>query len=200
MLKYLVPLLGVALVFSSAASAATKPKPNKPAAVQVPVADSGCRPGAGTNLDGSCVTQRQYLALSYYRMRADCIVQANMSYNHCPGVMPIFDPTLPRGADVKGYDFLERGVLSPGASSDIRLKFDIVQVGQLDNGIKLYKFRYIGSDQVYVGVMAQQVAAIVPEAVVMEPSGYLAVYYDRLGLKMQTWQEWQERKSVIGNQ
>jgi hypothetical protein len=205
MLKYLVPILGVALVCSSAASAQQTKKPAKhhnPPAVQTPAPDvaSSCRSGAGTNLDGTCVTQEEYARLTYYRVRADCIVQANMSYNHCPAVMPPLDQTLPRGADVKPYDFLERGILSPSAASDIRLKFDIAQVGQLDNGVKLYRFRYIGSDQAYVGVMAQQVAAIVPEAVVMEPNGYLGVYYDRLGLKLQTWQEWQARKSAIVNQ
>jgi hypothetical protein len=82
------------------------------------------------------------------------------------------------------------------ALSDIRLKRDITQLAFLDNGIKLYSFRYFWSDQVYVGVMAQQVAAIVPEAVVMEPNGYLAVYYDRLGLKMQTLAEWQASDRV----
>jgi len=83
------------------------------------------------------------------------------------------------------------------AISDIRLKRDIMQVGELDNGVALYSFRYFWSDQVYVGVMAQQVAAIAPQAVVMEPNGYLAVYYDRLGLKMQTLEEWQASHDVV---
>jgi len=84
----------------------------------------------------------------------------------------------------------------PPAASDIRLKRDITQLALLDNGIALYSFRYFWSDQVYVGVMAQQVAAIAPQAVVMQPNGYLAVYYDRLGLKMQTLEEWQARHSI----
>jgi hypothetical protein len=36
----------------------------------------------------------------------------------------------------------------------------------LENGIGLYGYRYIWSDQVYVGVMAQEVAEIVPDAVI----------------------------------
>jgi hypothetical protein len=49
--------------------------------------------------------------------------------------------------------------------------------------------------------MAQQAAAIVPEAVTRHPDGYLYVYYDRLGLKMQTLEEWQaSRKSGLSNQ
>ena len=75
-------------------------------------------------------------------------------------------------------------------NSDIRLKRDITPVARLDNGINLYSFRYRWSDQVYVGVMAQEVAAIVPDAVVRASNGYLAVCYDRLGLRMQTLEQW----------
>jgi hypothetical protein len=74
--------------------------------------------------------------------------------------------------------------------SDIRLKRDIVALEQLENGIGLYRFRYQWSDQAYVGVMAQEVAAIRPDAVVRGPDGYLRVNYARLGVHMQTWEEW----------
>jgi hypothetical protein len=76
------------------------------------------------------------------------------------------------------------------ATSDIRLKRDIVDVGHLENGIGLYRYRYIWSDQVYVGVMAQEVAEIVPDAVVYGDDGYLRVDYARLGLRLITWEEW----------
>ncbi len=78
-----------------------------------------------------------------------------------------------------------------GAASDFRFKRDVTPVALRDDGVTLYSFRYFGSDQVYVGVMAQQAAAIVPEAVTRHPDGFLYVYYDRLGLKMQTLEEWQ---------
>lgn len=74
--------------------------------------------------------------------------------------------------------------------SDIRLKQDIVLLGRLANGLELYRYRYIGEDQVYVGVMAQQVRAIAPEAVAPGSDGYLRVNYERLGLRLQTWDEW----------
>jgi len=74
--------------------------------------------------------------------------------------------------------------------SDIRLKQDIVPVGRLENGIGLYRYRYTWSDQVYVGVMAQEVAEIFPAAVVRGPDGYLRVDYGRLGLRLMTWNEW----------
>ena len=78
--------------------------------------------------------------------------------------------------------------------SDIRLKRDIVELGRLDNGIGLYRFRYNWSDQTYVGVMAQEVAKVVPEAVVRGRDGYLRVDYSRLGLDLMTWQQWEARQ------
>lgn len=77
-----------------------------------------------------------------------------------------------------------------GASSDIRLKQDISLVGRLENGLGLYRFSYIGDDKAYVGVMAQEVEAIMPEAVVSDEDGFLRVHYDMLGISMQTWEEW----------
>ncbi len=75
-------------------------------------------------------------------------------------------------------------------SSDARLKRDIVTFGHLDNGLAVYRFRYAGTDQVYVGVMAQEVQMVRPDAVIRGDDGYLLVNYDRLRLRMQTWEEW----------
>jgi len=77
-----------------------------------------------------------------------------------------------------------------GQRSDIRLKRDIAQVGELDSGINLYRYRYLWSDTIYVGVMAQEVAAVKPEAVLRGADGYLRVDYARLGLRLQTWDQW----------
>ncbi len=74
--------------------------------------------------------------------------------------------------------------------SDRRLKRDIVELSRLGNGIGLYRYRYSWSDQLYVGVMAQEVAEIAPGAVVRDADGYLRVDYFQLGLKLQTWDEW----------
>lgn len=78
----------------------------------------------------------------------------------------------------------------PPITSDIRLKRDISRLSCLDRGICLYRFRYRGDATFYVGVMAQEVARIVPDAVVHGPDGYLRVRYDRLGLTFQTWDAW----------
>jgi hypothetical protein len=77
-----------------------------------------------------------------------------------------------------------------GRRSDVRLKHDIGLLGRLDNGLGFYRFAYNGSDQVYVGVIAQEVQAIAPEAVVRGRDGYLRVRYDKLGLKFQTYDQW----------
>ena len=74
--------------------------------------------------------------------------------------------------------------------SDIRLKRDIVPVGRLANGLGLYRYRYLWSDTAYVGVMAQEVELVRPDAVVRGTDGYLRVDYDALGLTFQTFDEW----------
>ncbi len=53
-----------------------------------------------------------------------------------------------------------------------------------------YRFAYVGSDRAYVGVMAQEVQTIRPDAVVRGRDGYLRVHYDKLGLPFQTYDQW----------
>lgn len=85
----------------------------------------------------------------------------------------------------------ETGQVPQGAPySDIRLKENIALLDRLENGLGIYRFSYIGRDQVYVGVMAQEVEAVMPEAVFRDANGYRRVRYDMLGTRMQTWEEW----------
>jgi Protein of unknown function (DUF3300)/Chaperone of endosialidase len=77
-----------------------------------------------------------------------------------------------------------------GRRSDIRLKHDVVLLGHLDNGLGFYRFVYNGGDKAYVGVMAQEVETIRPDAVVRGPDGYLRVFYDKLGLNFDTYDHW----------
>ena len=83
-----------------------------------------------------------------------------------------------------------RGGGGGGRRSDIALKHDITLLGQLDNGLGLYRFSYNGSDKAYVGVMAQEVQTVRPDAVVRGNDGYLRVFYDRLGLEFMTYKQW----------
>ena len=78
-----------------------------------------------------------------------------------------------------------------GRRSDADLKHDIVFLSRLNNGIGLYRFVYNGSDNTaYVGVIAQEVQAVRPDAVRRGSDGYLRVYYDKLGVKFQTYDAW----------
>jgi Protein of unknown function (DUF3300) len=77
-----------------------------------------------------------------------------------------------------------------GRRSDIALKHDITLLGRLDNGLGFYRFSYNGSEKAYVGVMAQEVQTIMPEAVARGQDGYLMVFYEKLGLKFQTYERW----------
>lgn len=77
-----------------------------------------------------------------------------------------------------------------GRRSDVSLKNNIFLLGYLDNGLAFYRFEYHGSRQAYVGVIAQEVQAVMPQAVVRGQDGYLRVYYEKLGLKFQTYREW----------
>jgi len=83
--------------------------------------------------------------------------------------------------------------------SDARLKRDITLVARLDDGLGLYRYRYLWSDTIYVGVMAQEVALIHPDAIVRSNlDDYLRVDYSRLGLKLMTLPEWDARSKVEG--
>lgn len=65
---------------------------------------------------------------------------------------------------------------APLLFSDERLKEDIKKVGQTDDGLPIYTYRYKGFPTVHMGVLAQEVEKVMPEAVV-EQNGYKAVNY-----------------------
>ena len=77
-----------------------------------------------------------------------------------------------------------------GRRSDINAKHDISLIGRLGNGLGFYRYSYNGSNKAYVGVMAQEVQAVMPEAVVRGQDGYLRVFYDKLGLKFESYRHW----------
>jgi len=65
--------------------------------------------------------------------------------------------------------------------SDVRLKRDVTLLGRRADGLGVYAYRYLWSDAVYVGVMAQEVALVHPAAIVRdELTGYMAVNYGML--------------------
>jgi hypothetical protein len=74
------------------------------------------------------------------------------------------------------------------AASDIRMKENITRIGTLPNGLPFYQFEYISEFKdhplaghgTHTGVMAQEVQALIPDAVVTLDNGYLAVDYGKL--------------------
>lgn len=71
------------------------------------------------------------------------------------------------------------GGAAVGKYSDIRLKTDITRVGMLDNGLPVYAYRYKAGGPMQIGVMAQDVAEVRPEAIVPNDSGYMMVDYGK---------------------
>jgi hypothetical protein len=65
-----------------------------------------------------------------------------------------------------------------------------VLLGHLENGLGYYRFAYHGSTKAYVGVMAQEVSMVRPDAVERGGDGYLRVHYDRLGLPFRSYDAW----------
>jgi Protein of unknown function (DUF3300)/Chaperone of endosialidase len=82
------------------------------------------------------------------------------------------------------------GFRGGGRRSDIRLKHDITLLGHLDNGLGFYRFVYNGGERAYVGVIAQEVQTVMPDAVARGRDGYPRVFYEKVGLKFQTYDQW----------
>ena len=81
------------------------------------------------------------------------------------------------------FDYLTLGA----SMSDMRLKTNINQVGNLPNGLGIYTWDWTEdavnkglANDMHIGVLAQEVAEVMPEAVVHTPSGYMAVKYGEL--------------------
>lgn len=65
-------------------------------------------------------------------------------------------------------------------ASDRRLKKNIVKLFDRPDGIGVYKFEYLWGGK-HIGVMADEVENIIPEAVFTHSSGYQMVDYSKLG-------------------
>jgi hypothetical protein len=86
------------------------------------------------------------------------------------------------------WDRLATGGLTGALASlsDIRLKDNIIKTGVSKSGIPIYTFSYKNSKDVWSGTMAQDLISMGREdAVIMTDSGYYAVYYDMIDIKME---------------
>jgi hypothetical protein len=80
----------------------------------------------------------------------------------------------------------------PPVESDIRLKRDITQVGELDSGVGLYRYRYLWKrHDLRRGHGAGSRGGNTRGS--RGADGYLRVDYARLCLQLQTWDQWATR-------
>ena len=70
------------------------------------------------------------------------------------------------------------GALQGLMLSDIRLKENIKAVGKLNNGLTVYCFNFKGSPVSQIGLIAQEVREVNPQAVSENEDGFLMVKYD----------------------
>ena len=71
-----------------------------------------------------------------------------------------------------------------GGWSDRRLKRDIVRLGVSPSGLPIYAFQYVWGGPRYIGVMAQDLLKLRPDAVIMDEFGYFKVDYSRIDVEM----------------
>jgi len=64
--------------------------------------------------------------------------------------------------------------------SDRRLKKDMKIVGMLPNGISIYQYRFVGQEDMHLGVIAQEVQRVIPDAVHADANGFLKVDYSKV--------------------
>jgi hypothetical protein len=108
---------------------------------------------------------------------------------------PIFQGAQAQGqADLNAYNAQQSGsnsmmggLFSLGAAgiqsgifSDRRLKRNIVKIGEYLNGLAKYSFEYIWGEK-SIGVMADEVEKLIPQAVMTHSSGYKMVNYAMVG-------------------
>lgn len=114
---------------------------------------------AGTDVAG--ITQNSYLDANQQAQQAVAGQNATMG-----GLFGL----LGAGAQAAGAAY--------GKPSDRRLKTDIARVGTLDNGLPVYLYRYKAGGPFEIGLMAQDVEGICPDAVTTTGNGFKAVRYD----------------------
>ena len=85
----------------------------------------------------------------------------------------------------------------PPAPSDVRIKQDVKPLQNAGSTLPLYSFKYLDDDTEYVGVMAQDVLKVRPDAVTTGKDGFYRVSYAKLGLRMVTKAEWDRSNAAI---
>lgn len=81
--------------------------------------------------------------------------------------------------DILGLAGTAAGIAA-AASSDSRLKENVVKIGESIDGHNIYKFNYLEDNRKFIGVMAEEVLAKNPEAVGRMDNGYWGVNYSKI--------------------
>lgn len=123
-----------------------------------------------TNVQTAAANIGELYAQQANARAAGLMAQANLQAQAGQGLMSMF-------GNIGGAAAGNPQIMA--ALSDRRMKEDIKQVGILDNGLPVYTFRYKGDQTVQMGVMAQDVEQVNPDAVV-EIDGIKHVYYGAL--------------------
>jgi hypothetical protein len=133
---------------------------------------------------GSQVTAPSYVNSSQQATTAgaDLLGAAGMQYNAAMGDF---------NAQQAAQSNFNQGLMGLGGAgimkySDIRMKENIKQIHWLPNGLPVYEYEYkpefkdIAGHGVHIGVMAQEVEIVKPEAVITNANGYKMVNYGLL--------------------
>ena len=121
--------------------------------------------------------------------RQDAMIKrehANLGMGPLFGMPTMMPPKDRAGQLMNSISFgmnVASGLMTMFPGSDIRLKDNIKKIGQSIDGYNIYKFRYLDSPKEYIGVMAQEVQARKPEAVVELSNGYYGVDYSQLDVE-----------------
>lgn len=79
------------------------------------------------------------------------------------------------GQYAQGKESQQSGII-PGLFSDRRLKRDVTKLGEYDDGLGIYRYKYLWSDEERVGFMADEVAELRPWALGAEVDGFQTIH------------------------
>lgn len=104
---------------------------------------------------------------------------AQLAAESSSGFGELFGTVLGLGTDTIGGTALGKiGSAALGFLSDRRAKKDISRVGKLANGLSVYAFRYVWGGPIQIGLMADEVEKVHPEAI-FDMGGFKAVNYEQ---------------------
>ncbi len=119
-------------------------------------------------------------------------------------VDPCFGATIPLTAPITVMPGQSCFVNCGALASDMRLKREVKFLKEMDNGLKLYSFKYISGHSLddktsFVGVMAQDLLkdSRYQDAVMRMGNDFYGVNYNALGLRMITLEQWNKSSDNI---